>query len=756
MHLLSSLINNTIYNNFDACLLSVAINYCVLIYCGCVYLPSKEYQPLPSRTQTMDVLRIRISHCKIVAKYIGLPETRGPVERMALMRFTIDIDNGGTFTDGFFTSDGRTEWVKVDTTPHDLTVCFLKCIEEGANKFGLTVQQMLHETEVIRFSTTKATNTLLQKSGPRLGLIVTKGFEENLYASGVAKSPALEAIIPREMVAGIDEKASKNNVDVEQVRSAIRNLLGRGARIIVVSLYHAQLDPANELRVKQIAEEDYPKHYLGAVPMLLSTEISATPDDVYSTNVALLNAYFHSDMVRFLYKAEDNVRKSGYRKPLLVVHADGGAARVAKTTAIMTCGSGPAAGVLGTAFMSKMYGLTHVTSIDIGGTSTDISLVINNRYGYKRETLLEGIPIKLPAIEVYSVAAGGGSIARPKNKGVKVGPDSAGAIPGPACYSLGGMEATSTDACVVLGYLDPNYFLGGKRKLDADRAREVIKENVAKPLGISVEECAWLITESMVDIGAANVSRLISEAGYSPRDFVLFSFGGAGGSYCCGIADKVGIPKIYAFRFSSVFCAFGSSCADVLHTYESLARKSITRKATQAQIEGFNAVVRDLMNSSLRDMRGEGFSPEKVSFSLELEADSGGVSATLEAPALLLKGQADINKILDAFAIQNSLNTVDELLVNMFRLRATSPVIHPVIASHNFVGKNPENALKAPRNVYWNDNFRRTTIYEQQRLECGNVILGPASIESEDTTILVPKGRKYTVDNLLNGVIEHA
>ena len=177
------------------------------------------------------------------------------------MKFTIDIDNGGTFTDGFFTGDGQIEWVKVDTTPHDLTVCFLKCIEEGAVKFGLTLPQLLHGTEVIRFSTTHATNTLLQKSGPRLGLIVTRGFEESLYSSA-ARSPALDFIVPAGMVIGIDEPAGKDSVDREQVRLAIRSLLGRGARIIVVSLYRAHLDPTNELKVRQIADDDYPKHYL--------------------------------------------------------------------------------------------------------------------------------------------------------------------------------------------------------------------------------------------------------------------------------------------------------------------------------------------------------------------------------------------------------------------------------------------------------------------------------------------------------------
>jgi N-methylhydantoinase A len=672
------------------------------------------------------------------------------------MKFTIDIDNGGTFTDGFFTRDGHIEWVKVDTTPHDLTVCFLKCIEEGAAKFGLTVPHLLHETEVIRFSTTHATNTLLQRSGPRLGLIVTGGFEESLYSSA-ARSPALDFIVPAEMVVGIDEQPGEVPVDREQVRLAIRSLLGRGARMIVVSLHHAHLDPANELMIKEIAEDDYPKHYLGAVPMLLSSEVSATDDEASRTNVALLNAYFHPDMVRFLYKSEDEVRNQGYRKPLLVVHADGGVARVAKTTAIMTHNSGPSAGVLGTTYMSRLYRLPYVASLDIGGTSADISLVNDGRHGYKRQTTLEGIPVKLPVIEVYTTAAGGGSIARPQNKGqIKLGPDSAGAIPGPACYGLGGNEATSTDACIVLGYIDPDYFLGGKRKLDAGIAREVIVENLAKPLGITAETCSRLITEAMEDICAEDISNLIKTGGYNPGEFALFSFGGAGGLYCCGIADKVSIPKIYCFRFSSVFSAFGSSCADVLHTYESLTRLSLKRQASQTQIEKFNKVVQDLREAVLKDMRGEGFPPEKVSFSLELEATSGGDTSVVVSPVTLLEGSPDAVRILDAFAEQNSSGRIDELTVHLFRLRATSPTAHPMLATYDFAGESAEKALKGYRDVYWKDDFRRTPVYEQSKLACGNIVAGPAVIESDDTTILIPAGRKYTVDSFLNGVIESA
>jgi N-methylhydantoinase A/acetophenone carboxylase len=672
------------------------------------------------------------------------------------MKFTIDIDNGGTFTDGFFTTGGRIERVKVDTTPHDLSVCFIKCIEEGARKFGISVTQLLHETDVIRFSTTHATNTLIQRSGPRLGLIVHKGFEQSLYSSG-DKSPVLDFVIPSEMVVGIENQGEKAALDREQVMVPIRNLLGRGARIIVVSLKNAHIAPDDEQKIRQIADDDYPKHYLGAVPLLLSSEISVANDDALRTNVALLNAYFHPDMVRFLYKAEDDVRNMGYRKPLLVVHADSGVARVAKTTAIMTYNSGPSAGVLGTTYMSNMYNLPYVASMDIGGTSADISLVINGKPGYKQETILEGIPVKLPTIEVYTAAAGGGSIARPKGKKqVTVGPDSAGAIPGPACYGLGGMEATATDACVVLGYIDPEYFLGGRRRLDAGIAREVINENIAKPSGLSVEESSRLITETMEDICAGSIRSLINQKGYNPDDFVLFSFGGAGGLYCCGVADKVGIRKIFCPQFSSVFSAFGSSCADVLHSYESSPGMLIKRQSSRSQIDSFNQVVQGLMNAALRDMRGEGFPPDKVSFSVEFEIASDNTSTLLESPVTLISGQEDINRIFDAFTKQNNDNSVTELKIQILRLRASSPAVHPELPVYEPLGENPEKAFKGNRDVYWKDGHIPTSIYEQGKLECGNIVFGPAIIESEDTTILIPAHKKYTVDYLLNGLIEPA
>jgi N-methylhydantoinase A/acetophenone carboxylase len=314
------------------------------------------------------------------------------------------------------------------------------------------------------------------------------------------------------------------------------------------------------------------------------------------------------------------------------------------------------------------------------------------------------------------------------------------------------MYPTSTDACVVLGYIDPNYFLGGKRTLDADLAREAINENLSAPLGFSDEECARMIISEMEDICAEDISNLIQHGNYDPSQFVLFSFGGGGGIFAAGIAEKAGIPKVYCFRFSSVFSAFGSSCADILHTYESLARLSLTRSGKAAQAGPFNAVVQELRQDLLRDMRGEGFPPEAVTFSLELEAEDGTI---FDAPVIALEGANDFGKILDAYAAKGGTSS-DALKLRLFRLRASSPAAHPEFTASPAGGASPDKALMGKRGVYWKDRFMETPVYAQMKLENGNVITGPAIIESDDTTIVVPGGKKYTVDQMLNGIIESA
>ena len=679
------------------------------------------------------------------------------------MKFTIDIDTGGTFTDGFFTSDGQFRKVKVDTTPHDLTVCFSNCIEEGAKSFGLTIPDMLRNTEVVRFSSTVGSNTMITKSGPKVGLIVTKGFEDNLYGEKGYKESLFDFILSPAMVQGIDE-----GVDVDgkvtkipredEVRATVKKLLQAGARIIVVSLFRATLNNSNERRVREIVAGVYPSHYLGAVPLLLSSEISVSSSDVIRTNTAVVNAYLHRDMVKFLYKADDYLRRKGYGKPMLVVHCVGGTARVAKTIALQTWGAGPAGGLAGAAFISQLYEIENAVSVDVGGTSTDIGLVINGSYHYNYQPEIEGIEVSLPIIELLSIRGGGGSIIKPKvdDKTIQVGPESAGGLPGPVAYDLGGTEPTVTDACLVLGYFNPNYYLGGRKKVNAEKARQVIQEKLAAPFGIGVEQAAHMIVEETISIAAHAIGDIISKAGIQAKECSLLAVGGGGGTLCHGIARRLGIRKVYSSTLSAVFCAFGLSTMNVVHRYESA--KSVALKIGKrdylSNLDDFNNIVLGLKRQALRDMRGEGFEPEKINFSLELEIAGPVSSRLLQSPRLLVESVAEVKEICDTCISQFDLARDEAIKIKLFRLIASAPVHHYQFPSHNDEGQNPEKAYKGRREVYWEEGFTETNIYEQNLLRGGNIVIGPAVIESEDTTILVPPGRKYTVDKFLNGCLE--
>lgn len=651
------------------------------------------------------------------------------------MSITVDIDNGGTFTDGYMTRGDEIRAVKVDTTPHDLTVCFMNCLEEGAKQFGYdSVSDLLHETEVLRFSTTVGTNAIIQQRGPRLGLVVSSGHEEDLYNGG--QNSVRGALVPTEMVLGLEEGAPE-----DVVRGTVRRLLNGGARVIVISLRDSFADAGEERRIKRLAQQDYPKQYLGAVPILLASEVTARPGADLRTNAAVINAFLHKEMAKTLYKAEEGLRADGYGRPLLIAHVNGGAARVAKTKAIDTYNSGPVAGLMGTAHMARLYGLSNVVSIDIGGTSTDVGLIIDGQYTYNVRPTIGGLAVNLPFIDVPSVGGGGGSIARvgPVTKELTVGPDSAGAVPGPVCYDLGGMEPTSTDADVVLGYIDPNYFLGGRRRLNRDKAVAAIGEQVSEQLGIGIEEAAQRIRDRIVQIGAAAVRDVLAAKGQRPEQFVLFAFGGAGGSYCGEIGAQLGVKQVYTFAHSAVFSAMGLSTADVVHGYE----KAVRRPLSQAT-EVVNAAVANFREMALRDMRGEGFAADEVSFSAELEVSDGTTTR------VVMLSSTEVQSAAIAQAVGS---TAVEPQVEIVRLKAIGRVPHHAPVVHPEVGSDPSAARKASRPVFRDGRWQETPIYERSVLQSGNVVVGPAIIEAVDSTYVVPGCFSFSVDQYLNGII---
>jgi len=683
------------------------------------------------------------------------------------MEFTIDIDTGGTFTDGFITTGDRVELVKVDTTSHDLTVCLINCIDEAAKRFGLSTPELLSRTAVIRYSTTVGTNALLQKKGPKLGLIVTEGYADTLYAN---KDKALEAddlmsgIISPSMRMELKGKIDSHGkisqpLDEEGIRQAVEHLLDSGARSIVISLRYSAVNSAHEQRAKTIVDSEYPRHYLGSVPVLTASAITSHHDDHVRTCTATLNAYIHRDMVRYLYRADELLRQRGYRKPLLVVHSSGGAARVAKTTALNTYNSGPAAGFIGCSkIANELYEIKDFVSVDVGGTSVDIGVGTGGKVAADREPIVEGIKIGMPMVTLGTAGGGGGSIARVdfKTKGIKVGPESAGALPGPVAYDLGGIEPTVTDADLVLGYLDPNYFLGGKKKLVKDKSVDAINNLIAGSLSISVEEAAWRIVQSCEDDVSQQIRGNIESKGLKPEKLTLFAFGGGGGTRCCGYASRLGISRIIVFPFNAAGSAFGASTMDIMHLYEHpvhITLRSQSRTYPVADWKPFSKAVAEMVDSAKRDMRGEGFAPEHLSFNLELVIREAKRLEFIESPLIYLEREEEARKLAQLYD-SHSGSDAGELIIERITLKAICPTHHYELPQHTEQGHDPKQAQKGIRAVYWGKGFVSTSIYERDLLMCGNRIEGPAIIESPDTTYVVPPDWSYTVDKYLNGILE--
>ncbi|RJP29888.1 MAG: hydantoinase/oxoprolinase family protein [Actinobacteria bacterium] len=691
------------------------------------------------------------------------------------MEYTINVDTGGTFTDGFFTRGEEFKRVKVETTPHDLTVCFRNCIEEGARSLGLdSMEELLLNTKVARFSTTLATNTIIQKNGPKLGLVVTRGHEDDLYGeAGRGDGIPVAAILPAHMVIGVaGESGDDGGVvepEVEEVRAAVRRLLTSGARAIVVSLRGSFFNPLPEKKIKEIILGDYPKHLLGSVPVFLSSELCTRSGDYERTNAAVLNAYLHRELVKYLYKAEEDLRQSNLCNPMLVVHSTGGAARVAKTTALHTYNSGPVSGFLGSFYVAKLYGLENVVSVDMGGTSADIGIIAGREYAYNFRPEIERIPINLPMLEIKAMGGGGGSIARIDSSGggVAVGPESAGAMPGPACYGLGGRKPTVTDADLVLGYLNPRKFLGGMRELDRDKAVTAVGESIADPLGISVEEAAFAIKERLESNVLKALRDEVAGKGLSAGDFTMFVYGGAGATHCCGFGRDFG--TMLTFPYSAVFSAFGASTLDVIHVYERFMPLDLVdgSGAYASDYDRFNQAVEEMRDSAQRDMRGEGLDAERVVFSLELQAgykeQPGGPCVMVRPPRIFLESEEDVRGLCASF--QSGYLAIDGegahcgevgIQVKVLRLVASFPVEYVDFPVCETRGEDPTAALEDERKVFWGGSFVDTRVYDRKLLECGNVVTGPAIIEADDTTYVIPQGRKFTIDRYLNGVIDDA
>ena len=671
--------------------------------------------------------------------------------------FNIGVDTGGTFTDAFVADDAGGSWTaKVPTTPHDLTVCFSDAIEACAQAVGLARHDLLRRTAVIRFSSTIATNTALTRSGPKLGLLVTAAGREELYGlAGTAAGAALAEFIEPDMITGIAEELSPDgevlvSPSPDEVITAVRDLLERGARLLVVCLRHSAVNPAHEAAVGRIINASYPRHYLGAVPTLLSTDVSVIADDADRMAAAVVNGYLHRRLATSLYKAEDDLRAAGLARPLLIVTADGSVARVAKTRALDTYQSGPAAGVHGAALLARTYRLGSALTADVGGTSTDFGLVVAGQPVRAASVDVGGLDITQPSVELHSIALGGGSVVAVRDGAIAVGPDSAGAAPGPACFGLGGSDPTPTDAWLVLGYLDPANYLGGRRRLFPDLAAEALMRAVGAPLGLSTPEAALAVAEAAVRAAAEGIGQMLArpavQAGLgrvSTAGLALISYGGGGGCLLPSVAARAGLGPVYLPALSPVFSAFGVSTFDVQHAYE--ARMSAAQLAVTSSGGG---PVAALVAAARRDARGEGFDPEQARLAVSVLGGDGTMLADGLEP-----GQV-------AAAVQRIGLGPDQPV--LARLRATCAVHQPGLPSQAEAdgraeadGSGPPlaSAQTGQRSVLLPGGRRDVPVYARDRLRAGHALSGPCLIESSGSTYLIPAGMDGRIDHFGTAVL---
>ena len=643
------------------------------------------------------------------------------------MSFTANIDTGGTFTDGYFT-DGERYWLaKVETTPHDFTVGFLACLSEGAKRMGFAdLGGLLRRCDVIRFCTTLTTNALVQGRGTRLGLIASRGLADDLGAA-----PDAPALVEPDLIAAIDEEIDAAGTVVakprpEQVVQAARALLGRGARALVVALPRSAREPANEREVQRILDAEYPPHLLGHVPVTLSHQVSRRPEDVLRATAALLNARVHALLARSLREAEDGLRERSCSRPLLVVHADGGCARVAKTRALDTYASGPAAVVHGA---GSICGSRRETSIamDIGGTTTDIAFVTGTTPRLLAKGEICGHRFGQPLPEVWSLGLGGGSIARLANGNLTLGPESAGGLPGPASFDLGGTDATVTDACLALGFFAPDGFFGGRRRLRADLARRALARLApdAEPA-----QTAAVIKETLEEQVAAAIrshGRGIDLAGAR-----ILALGGGGGLHAASIAAKLGLHDVDIFPFSPAFGAFGASTLDVVHVYQASLEG---QDATSGRLP-LGAWYRELVAAARRDVEDEGFAASDLAFELVLEhaaAEPGGipaisrhaVSATQEFAPLPGGTSPHVAWLRARLALSR-------------RAEPATLAAPPLNAPHTL----------AARRVRWatGERERPTAVFSLDALAAETRLPGPCLVESEFATLAVPPGWTFTLE----------
>lgn len=677
------------------------------------------------------------------------------------MGCSLGIDIGGTHTDLVLVDreSGQAWTAKVLTTPADP----LRGILRGIDRV-LTISdtEITHLDELI-YGTTLVTNMLVQHQAVKTGLITTKGFRDvleigrayrtgNIYEIHMERPPPL---VRRNRRLEVAERINFRGqvlepLDEEGCREVVRILKAHGVESIAVCLLHSYINPTHEQRIKAIIAEEYPEAYVS-----LSCEVNPVFREYERTSTTVLNAYVTPSMVEHLGDFETRVRQRGLQSRLYTMQANGGKAtlRAARECPVNVTNSGPIAGAIAGAYVAHLVGYPNAITLDMGGTSCDVTLIEGGEPRFTTESNVEGYPVQISTIDLNIVGAGGGSIAwLDSGGGLRVGPRSAGAAPGPVCYGLGGTEPTVTDANLITDRLCADYFLGGEMRLDAEAARRAIDDRIARPLGMTTLEAAWGILQ-VANATMIRAIKLVSvERGYDPHDFALIAFGGAGPLHATRLAEELEIPVVIVPRFPGNTSALGLVVADMRYDYVA-TRIQCLDDVAPAMAE---ATFQELEAQARRQLSRESVPPDCQHLSRSCDVRYFGQAYELNIP---VDGQLATAEALQRIGLAfhaahrrtyGHAMEGDPVEVVNYRVSAMGTSPKPELVER---WNSDADALKGQRTVFFEKGHLSCPIYERRWLKPGSQIDGPAVVEQVGSTTLLCPRQSARVDVYGNLII---
>jgi N-methylhydantoinase A len=688
----------------------------------------------------------------------------------------VGVDIGGTFTDCVvLDAQGRITATKAPSTPGNFAEGMLAALRLAADRLDLTFEAFCGQVAVLTHGTTVGTNALLQRKGARVGLITTRGHEDAIHimrgSRGVTardirkvvhfpESQKPLPIVPKRFIEGVSERVDCFGevvvpLNETEAEAAIGRLVDAGVESIGVCFLWSFKYPRHELRLKEMIRDLAPHMFISC-----SVDLAPKWGEYERITATALNAYIGPVMAKYLGNLDRRLKASGYAQPLQITQCAGGSISVDKAveSPLLTLDSGPVSGVTGTQYLGRLMDCPNIITTDMGGTSFDVGIIFGNEPAYSFVSNVAQYEYFLPKVDIHAIGSGGGSLARVDraSKTLNVGPESAGADPGPVCYGKGGTIATVTDADVVLGTINPDNFLGGRIRLDRVKAVDAIQD-LAAALGLSLMEAASGIARiaefKMSDI----IRKMTVEKGFDPRDFVLFAFGGAGPAHAGVFAYELGVQKVIVPQkeIASCWCAFGAAAADILHVYEQVDIQASPFDAARA-----NRALEALEKKAHAQMDHDGIAPVRRRFSLSLDMRHHGqineVEVALPEKRLKATSEPSLRRRFAAryeqlYGRGSAYGEARAEIVTL-RLRASAATPRPKLVRATRRSRVATKANVGQRSIYWAELKRAapTPIYDGARLVPGNRIAGPAVVETTDTTVVVHPGRTLDVDAFAN------